>query len=61
MRVLLHPREEGHAGAALVSTTILHAAVLHQLQHQFFAVRHVWHYVPSLPGTDAAEGHEEHD
>lgn len=52
MRVLFHLGKEEHARDALVSTAILHAALLHEFQHQFLAVRYVRHYVSPLSGAD---------
>lgn len=61
VRILFHFGEKGHTGDALVSPTVLHAALLHKFQHQFPAVRYVRHDVPPLSGTNAAQGVEEHD
>lgn len=52
MCVLFHLSKEEHTGDALVSTAILHAALLHEFQHQFLVVRYVRHYVSPLSGAD---------
>jgi hypothetical protein len=54
VRILFRLGEEEHAGTALVLAAVLHAALLHQLQHQFPAIRDVWHHIPSLFGADVA-------
>lgn len=61
MRILLHAGPQEHAGFALVFTTIFHASLLHQLQHQFLIVRDVWHHVQALSATITAQGIEKHD
>lgn len=61
MRVLLHAGAQEHARSALVFAAVLHAPLLHQLQHQLPAVRYVRHHVPPLPATAAAQSAEKHD
>jgi len=54
VRIFLCLGEEEHAGIALVFAAVLHATLLHQLQHQFSVICDVWHHIPSLFGADAA-------
>jgi len=58
---LFHLGKKEHAGTALVFAAVLHAALLHQLQHQFPVIRDVWHHIPSLFRADAAQDLEEYD
>lgn len=61
MCVLLCPGQEEYTRDTLVSSTILHAALLYKLQHQFSPVRNVWHHVPSMFGADTAQDPKEYD
>jgi len=61
MCVLLHPGKEEYTGDTLVSSAVLHAALLYKLQHQFPPVRNVRHHVPSMFGADTAQDPKEYD
>lgn len=61
MRVLLYPGKERYTRDTLVSSAVLHVALLYKLQHQFPPVRNVWHHVPSMSGADTAQDSEEYD
>lgn len=61
VRLFLHPGPQEHARPALVPAAVLHAPLLHQLQHQLPAVRDVRDHVPAVPAAAVAQGAEEHD
>lgn len=61
MRVLFHSGKEEYTGDTLVSSAVLHAALLYKLQHQFPPVCYVRHHVPSMSGADTAQDPKEYD
>lgn len=61
MRILLHARPQKYTRPALVHTTVFHASLLYQLQHQFSIVRNVWYYISTLFTTIVTQNIEKHD
>lgn len=61
MRVLLCSGKEEYTGDTLVSSAVLHAALLYKLQHQFPAVRDVRHHIPAMFGADITQTPKEYD